>query len=85
MYDVKTKCKNYETHEGFFLSTVFDLYCWLVCASLLDDLERILLDVGLSIGIDEFAADETLHVKAGVMGFIAASLIKSAARCRMEL
>ena len=57
-----------ETHEGLILATVFDLYDWFACPSLLEDFEGVVLDIRLHIGVVKFAADETLHVEGGVMG-----------------
>lgn len=42
----KQTAKITETHEDL-LSTVFDLYHWPVCASLLEDFEGVELDVGV--------------------------------------
>lgn len=65
---MKTNSEITETHEGLLLATVFDLYDWPACPSLLEDFEGVVLDFRLHIGVVKFAAHETLHVEDGVVG-----------------
>jgi hypothetical protein len=53
--------RNDQTHEFLILATILDSDVWL--ASLVDDLEGEVLDIGLHFLIREFATDETLGVE----------------------
>jgi len=53
--------RNEKTYEFLFLATIFDPDVWF--ASLVDDFEGEVLEVGLHFGIGKFATDETLGIE----------------------
>ena len=58
-------CK-YDTYELLVLPTV--LYTDVGLATLVEDGEGEVLDIGLNLGVAELASDETLRVEDGVVG-----------------
>jgi hypothetical protein len=65
---------NDQTHEFLVLAAVLDLDVWL--ATLIDDPEGELLDIGLYFRIGEFATDETLRIEDAEKGELVGQLIR---------